>query len=150
MAVEGGALRVRSGLVARPDFEPRATATEPDLARVLGVLERERLRAPSVAQLAQETGTNTLQVLKALEAKGLVVPLHRDCYVLAVALAEFRATLEALGTDGAITPARLRDWTGLSRKYLIPLLEWADRAGITVREDEGRRLNPRRNVTVRA
>ncbi len=29
---------------------------------------------------------------------------------------------------------------GLSRKFLIPLLEWADRSGITRREGEGRRL----------
>jgi hypothetical protein len=34
----------------------------------------------------------------------------------------------------------VRDRLGISRKYLIPLLEWADGRGITVRESEGRRL----------
>src|SRR2546427_3599189 len=41
-------------------------------------------------------------------------------------LAEFRAALEATLTElGSATPAELRDRLGLTRKYLIPLLEWA-------------------------
>jgi hypothetical protein len=36
----------------------------------------------------------------------------------------------------------VRDATGLSRKYLIPLLEWADRSGITFRDGDVRHLVP--------
>jgi selenocysteine-specific elongation factor len=39
-----------------------------------------------------------------------------------------------------ITPSSLRDHTGLSRKYLIPLLEWADRTGVTRRVGDVRVL----------
>jgi selenocysteine-specific elongation factor len=45
-----------------------------------------------------------------------------------------------MGRQGPIVPAAVRDRLGISRKYLIPLLEWADGRGITVREGEGRRL----------
>jgi selenocysteine-specific elongation factor len=45
-----------------------------------------------------------------------------------------------MGQQGTIIPAAVRDRLGISRKYLIPLLEWADERGITVRVGEGRRL----------
>jgi selenocysteine-specific elongation factor len=37
------------------------------------------------------------------------------------------------------TVAEFRDATGLSRKYAVPILEWADREGLTVREGDVRR-----------
>jgi len=40
----------------------------------------------------------------------------------------------------------VRDRLGVTRKYLIPLLEWADGRGITVREGEGRRLKSRESA----
>ena len=43
-------------------------------------------------------------------------------------------------SDSDIVPGALRDRLGISRKYLIPLLEWADGKGITVRVGETRRL----------
>jgi hypothetical protein len=36
-------------------------------------------------------------------------------------------------------PAELRDLLGFSRKYLIPFLEFCDRAGRTVRASTGKR-----------
>jgi len=37
-------------------------------------------------------------------------------------------------------PAELRDFLGVSRKYLIPLLEYCDRRGVTDRRVAGRAL----------
>jgi selenocysteine-specific elongation factor len=39
-----------------------------------------------------------------------------------------------------ITPATFRDLFGTSRKYAIPLLEYLDREGVTVRVGDTRRL----------
>jgi hypothetical protein len=36
-------------------------------------------------------------------------------------------------------PAELRESVGLTRKFLIPFLEYCDRMGHTVRNDAGRR-----------
>src|SRR5439155_908055 len=57
------------------------------------------------------------------------------------ALESFRSGLEAaLAELGKATPAELRERFGLTRKYLIPLLEWADRRGITRRAGDARVL----------
>ncbi len=49
---------------------------------------------------------------------------------------------EIARVGGVATPAQLRDKTGLSRKFLIPVLEWLDGEGVTAREGDGRRLGP--------
>ncbi|HXI19955.1 MAG TPA: SelB C-terminal domain-containing protein, partial [Gemmatimonadales bacterium] len=55
----------------------------------------------------------------------------------------FIGILQRAARAGAITPPGLREQTGASRKYLIPLLEWADREGLTRREGDGRVAGPR-------
>jgi hypothetical protein len=42
---------------------------------------------------------------------------------------------------GPSTPAALRERLGRSRKWLIPLLEWADREGVTFRDGDLRTLH---------
>ncbi len=42
------------------------------------------------------------------------------------------------GIDGIITPASIRDILNTSRKYIVPVLEYLDRKGITRREENGR------------
>ena len=41
------------------------------------------------------------------------------------------------------SPSELRDVLGLSRKFLIPFLEYCDRTGITDRRAQGRVLSAR-------
>jgi selenocysteine-specific elongation factor len=41
------------------------------------------------------------------------------------------------------SPAQLKEVTGLSRKYLIPLLEWMDAELLTLRHGDGRTLGPK-------
>ena len=50
------------------------------------------------------------------------------------------AVVEEVRRLGRATPAHLREKTGLARKYLIPVLEWLDACGYTVREGDARRL----------
>jgi selenocysteine-specific elongation factor len=51
-----------------------------------------------------------------------------------------RALHEEFSEKGDITPAMFRDRFGTSRKYTIPLLEYFDREGVTVRIGDARRL----------
>ena len=71
---------------------------------------------------------------------GQVEAVTPDWFLGRETLDGFRAALEEEGRAGEITVTGVRDRTGLSRKYLIPLLEWADRRGITRREGDARRL----------
>ncbi len=79
-------------------------------------------------------------MLKPLVADGRLVAVAPDRYFAAGPIHQFVAALEAVGTAGAITPTALRERLGLSRKFLIPLLEWADRRGLTRRSGESRVL----------
>ena len=48
-----------------------------------------------------------------------------------------------LREGGAVGPAQLRERLGLTRKYLIPFLEWLDAQGFSVRVGDVRRAGPR-------
>jgi selenocysteine-specific elongation factor len=79
-----------------------------------------------------------------LERDGEVVQVEAERYYAASALARLVATLRAnMRADHAYSPAELRDMLGLSRKFLIPILEYCDRNGITTRRGGERVLAAR-------
>ena len=59
-----------------------------------------------------------------------------------LASTEIDALLQRLdqyfNANKVLTPNAFKDQTQLSRKYAIPLLEWLDQQGYTVRTEEGR------------
>ena len=64
-----------------------------------------------------------------------------DLYFLPGYVADAEALLRQRWRPGEeITPAAFRDAIGSSRKYVIPLLEYFDRIGVTDRNAKGRRL----------
>lgn len=54
-----------------------------------------------------------------------------------------REVVATVRQRGRATPADLRERLGLTRKTLIPLLEWLDEQGITQRVGDARQLGPR-------
>ncbi|PYP41532.1 MAG: selenocysteine-specific translation elongation factor, partial [Gemmatimonadetes bacterium] len=81
-----------------------------------------------------------LEVLRFAALDGRVTGVERDRYFSPSNLNRFVMTLRELAAAQPITPAQVRDRLGLSRKYLIPLLEWADRTGVTRRVGDARVL----------
>ena len=110
--------------------------------RVVAALEKAGLSPPPVADIGQELGRPDIEdVLRLAAREGRAVAVQRDRYYAASELERFVALLENLGADREdITPGAVRDHLGLSRKYIIPLLEWADREGVTRRVGDARRL----------
>jgi selenocysteine-specific elongation factor len=78
-------------------------------------------------------------MVRYLERAGMLVRVSDDRYYSPAAVDEMvgklRSTLEPKRT---YSPAELRDVLGVSRKYLIPFLEFCDVAGVTDRRAEGR------------
>lgn len=139
--VRAGRLRRIDGVVTLAGFVPRVAGGEPEIDRVIGILRDAQLTPPSVVELERSTGrSDLLAVLRLAAASGRVEAVERDRYYSREALDQFAAVLGELGRQGEIVPAAVRDRLGITRKYLIPLLEWADGKGITVRVGEGRRL----------
>jgi len=136
-----GRLRRIDGVVALAGFVPYVVGGDPVIDRVVRILLEAHLNPPSVPELERTTGRrDLLAILRLAAARGQVEAVERDRYYAREALDQFAAVLNDLGRQGEIIPAAVRDRLGLTRKYLIPLLEWADGKGITVRAGEGRRL----------
>jgi selenocysteine-specific elongation factor len=136
-----GRLRRMDGVVALAGFVPRVSGGDAEIDRVVAILAEAHLTPPSVGELERSTGRRDLHALLRLAAaRGRVEAVERDRYYTREALEHFTAALHELGRASDIVPAALRDRLGITRKYLIPLLEWADLRGITVRVGEGRRL----------
>jgi hypothetical protein len=54
--------------------------------------------------------------------------------------AQVAELVEVIGSFAEpFTVSQFRERSGLSRKYAVPFLEWADRAGHTVRQGDARR-----------
>ena len=123
----------------RPAFDARASDASDKLAhRLAGA----RWQVPTIVELERELpGTPVRALLAHLARSGTIEAIDAERYAATGALAEFRSALEAaLAELRSATPAELRDRFGLTRKYLIPLLEWADRRGITRRAGDARVL----------
>ena len=143
LAVKSGKLEVAGSVARQPRWRPaldaRATDASEKLARRLA---DARWQVPTVAELEREfPGFPVRALLSHFARTGTVEPIDAERYAAKGALAEFRAALEAaLAELGSATPAELRDRFGLTRKYLIPVLEWADRRGVTRRAGDARVL----------
>jgi selenocysteine-specific elongation factor len=139
--VRAGRIRRTESLVSLAGFVPRVAGGDAELDRIVKILADANLAPPSVSELERSTGWRDLYpLLRMAAARGRIEAVERDRYYAREALDQFTGVLTDMGQEGPIVPAAVRDRLGISRKYLIPLLEWADVRGITVREGEGRRL----------
>ena len=135
--VEGGAF------VRKPGWRAALKEHAQDAGgRLAQRLADARWQLPTVAELQKEFADPSVPALLAhLAREGSVERVDQERYALKQALEEFRRAVEdTLRELGAATPAQFRDRLGLTRKYLIPLLEWADRRGITSRQGDTRVL----------
>ena len=139
--VARGSLVRREALLIRPGWRASGGASSGEIERLVLMLEAAGLTPPSLAELEASSGKADLRtMLKPPVAEGRLVAVAPDRYFAAGPISQFVAALETVGAGGAITPTALRDRLGLSRKFLIPLLEWADRSGLTRRSGESRVL----------
>jgi selenocysteine-specific elongation factor len=139
--VREGRLVLAGGVASLPGFQPAPAPAAAELDRIASALEQAGLAPPSVPELEQQLGVPSLRpALRLAASRGLAVAVERDRYFSPKALQQFLTTVREVAASGEITPPRLRERLGLSRKYLIPLLEWADRTGVTRRVGETRVL----------
>ena len=138
---KSGRLRRVGSIVSLAGFVPRVAGGDAEIDRIVAILSQAHLSPPSVPELERSTGHRDLQpLLRLAAASGRVEAVERDRYYTREALEQFAGVLNDLGRRGNIVPAVVRDRLGLSRKFVIPLLEWADERGITVRDGDARRL----------
>jgi selenocysteine-specific elongation factor len=139
--VASRALTRAGGVVAIPGFTPRSVGGAGEVAEVVEAVTQAGLEPPTLQELAERLRVPDLDgAIRIAVSQGLLEPVERDRYVSRSALDHFAAVVREVGEGGAeISPASLRDRLGLSRKFIIPLLEWADRVGLTRRVPTGQR-----------
>jgi selenocysteine-specific elongation factor len=139
-AERAGVLELVGSALRLPGWDPAAAGGAGDRrANLLATLEAAGAEPPSVAELQAAQGQDVPALLKLLEKDGSAMPIALDRWFATSAV---RALLERLrnGTSPAqrYSPSELRELLGISRKYLIPFLEWCDRRGISRRAEDGR------------
>jgi len=143
LGVRKQAFEIAGDLVRRPGWKPALDGATSDVGvRLLRRLVEARWQVPTVAELEREfPGAPAGDLLRHLVREGGVEQMDGERFGSTPALVEFRATLEVtLRELGEATPSQLKDKFGLTRKFLIPLLEWADRRGVTRRNGDTRSL----------
>lgn len=143
LARRKGILEVDGSVARRPGWRAAVAArADGDAGRISAHLAAAEWRIPTVSELESEfSGLPVRALLAHLQRGGGVVQVDQERFASPDALERFRQTLEGVIREvGPVTPAVLRDRLGLTRKYLIPLLEWADRRGVTRRQGDTRVL----------
>ncbi|MBC7898214.1 MAG: selenocysteine-specific translation elongation factor [Cytophagaceae bacterium] len=133
-------VEVVSGVVRKTGWRPQVSVDA--LAEKSWLVERlltARMEPPSVAELKTERGKDVLQLLRMLEKEKKVVAVEPDRFYHAEALEAGLGQLARTMRGGRVhAPAQLREVLGVSRKFLLPLLEYCDRRRITERRGDGR------------
>ncbi|MFO7548674.1 MAG: selenocysteine-specific translation elongation factor [Acidimicrobiia bacterium] len=130
LAMVGGIVSVGAG----PGIDPTSDIRWP-AARDL--LESSWPAVPTPAEMGLDD-----ELVHALARVGACVRISPSLVYLPHQVERITAVLSGLGTG--FTVSEFREAAGMSRKYAVPVLEWADRAGITVRSGDVRRVRDRR------
>jgi selenocysteine-specific elongation factor len=133
VATDGGVLR-------RGDWQPVLTAAEMTLrARLVDVLRDAGREPPSVGELITTHGDRVAPLLRLVERAGAVTAVEPDRYYATNVVEQLIDSLRREMVPGReYGPAEMRELLGVSRKYLIPLLEYCDRMRVTDRRPGGR------------
>jgi selenocysteine-specific elongation factor len=139
-AVKSGALVAAGAELRMKGFGAELTSEQDKIsAQIMDAIEAGAREPPSVAELAQRFGKQTSALLKHLERQGRVVHVEEGRYYSTAAIRDLLGRLErGMAGKGPLAPTDLREVLGLSRKFLIPFLEYCDRKGYTSRMGNGR------------
>ncbi len=139
-AVAQRKLELQGARLARPGFTPSNAAAEKSR---LDELESELVRGgetpPDVTSLTVRFGGDTLRLLRILARSGRAVEVVSDRFYAPQSVKSQLDRIAAGNASGmSVTASQVREMLGLSRKYVIPFLEYCDRQGISVRDGDFR------------
>ena len=134
VVAEGETVRLRSHRVVLKEDEERARGS------IESAFEQAALAVPTVAEVLAKSG------VEAARARSILEILLREKRLIRVSqdLVFHRSAIDALRQLLAAHRAarfqvgEFKEWTGVSRKYAIPLLEYCDRERVTRREGDFR------------
>ncbi|MDY0187446.1 MAG: selenocysteine-specific translation elongation factor [Syntrophus sp. (in: bacteria)] len=119
-----------------------------DLAELREALDRLYLKAgltpPTMREVMEQFAAkkdSARKVMDVMLRDGVLVKISEDLYFHQESLNKLRENYKKLLLkEGKATPASFRELTGLSRKFIIPLMEYFDLTRLTIRAGEHRLL----------
>jgi selenocysteine-specific elongation factor len=147
-AAERHRIEARNGYFASIGFEPQLSAEHAAFFDRLVIVDPAAPLVPVpfdpiVKEIRQSKIAGIGGALDTLIAGGKLVRVGEHLY-RGEQIGEIRTRLvRLLRTEGRITAAQFRDAVGTSRKYIVPLLEFFDASGVTVRDGDQRSLRER-------
>lgn len=132
-------------LVKLPARKPSGLAgSHKLLERVETALQQGGTEPPTVKDLCDTLHSHEkeiMDILHLLTREGRAVKVKNDLFYAPEPLAGLRDKLIGhLRKEQEIAPPQFRDLTGLSRKFMIPVLEYFDQEKLTIRIGDRRRL----------
>jgi selenocysteine-specific elongation factor len=131
-----------------PGHVLKLTAADERLwSRIKPMMQRERFQPPRVRDYAQALSAreeDVRQMLRRLAKMGQVIQVAPDHFFLRSTVVEMIAIADRLATgsaDETVTAGAFRDKIGSGRKVAIQILEFFDRAGVTVRHGDTRKVS---------
>ncbi len=143
--VDDGQLERRGAVVAMAAHAVELGEQEQRLVGSIQDAYREAgLEAPDTIRLAKQLDVDEQRLRELqhyLERRGELVKLASDWYIDVSALEQARVALvERLQAEGGVDTGTCKAILGVSRKFLIPVLEYFDRSGVTRRDGNKRVL----------
>jgi selenocysteine-specific elongation factor len=131
---DGEIVRLKTHRVVLKQDEEQARAA------IESAFEQAGLAAPAVTDVLKASGvesTRARSILQILLRERRLTRISDELVLHTSALAALRELLAAKRGQRFAVPA-FKDWTNISRKYAIPLLEYLDREHVTRREGDER------------
>lgn len=151
--LDDGRIASRAGYYATPDHQPQLTADQRRFFDTVVPHDPEHPFIPAALDAAtQAMRTSAIAgIAKAFETlcvRGALVKVGDQLY-RGNQVREIHERVERFVSEhGRMTMAEFRDLIGTSRKYAVPLLEWFDGRGITVRSGDFRMLRSKSKTTI--
>lgn len=112
--------------------------------KIIRIYRNGGLQPPFFREIAKNLEADpkrAQEVLMLLVEEGQIVKTKDDLFFDAGAVADLKAKLvEFLKTEGEITTPQFKEMTGVSRKFVIPLIEYFDANKVTLRVGDSRKL----------
>jgi selenocysteine-specific elongation factor len=131
-----------------PGHAVKLTASDERLwSHIKPLMERERFQPPRVRDFAHALSAReeeVRQLLRRLAKMGQVIQVAHDHFFLRPTVVEMIAIADRLAAGSAdkmVTAGAFRDKIGSGRKVAIQILEFFDRAGVTVRQGDSRKVS---------
>lgn len=136
-------ISIEGDLVRLVNFRPQLKADEDEAKNKIESLFRAAgLAVPAVNEVLKGSGIDANRartILQTLLRQKTLIRVSMDLIFHAEAIGQLKTVLAGKKGQRFGVP-EFKDWTGISRKYAIPLLEFLDRERVTRREGEQRTI----------